>query len=52
MSDPHNQNDQFLVNRFVDDPIVTDAKPAEPREFALEGRTSQRLVCQTIDGFD
>jgi hypothetical protein len=52
MTDADDQNGQFLVEGFVDDPIASHAKPAQPAELPLECSPRGGVISESVDGFD
>lgn len=50
MGDSDNEDHQFIVEHFVDDPVVTDAYAAKAPKGALQRVARMRLLAETIDG--
>jgi hypothetical protein len=52
VSDSNNEDYQFVVEHFVDDPVVADAYAAKAPQGALQRIARMRLIAEMIDGIN
>lgn len=49
IDDSHHQHGEFLVHRFVNDPVLAHAEPSKTGEFAFQNRSGEGLGSKAID---
>ena len=49
MCDPHDQNDEGLVEDFVDDAVVADTDPTQAEKVALQDASPEWMLSKVVD---
>ncbi len=52
MSDPYDEDDEHLVEYFVDDAVVTYANPTQAEKLALQNTSPEGTLSQVVDRTD
>ena len=52
MCDPHDQDDEGLVEDFVDDAVVADTDPAQVEKVALQDASPEWTLSKVVDSHE